>query len=1161
MRRASWGWVILFLAALLFVPGCRLRGEATEGPATPSPATGEPTQVASNDAPGSLEATPRAQLGDEKPAKPVASLSPTPALAEAAAAPDPALDDWTVMVYMSATEALDAAALEALNGLEAAGASQGVNVLVQLDRDQESDGANWNGARRYYVAGAEEDGEASLQMEERLGAVNMGDPDSLTDFVTWAQRDYPANHYALVIWGESRGWRGLAVDSGDEDDLSMADLSGGLARALAENGDLRLDLIVLDGALTAGLELLNTVAPHARYVVASPAMVAPRGGSMQVLFEALYAAEELTPAQFAQAAAAVGQESAPPAPGLAAAFDLHALPAVNEAMQGLSDYLAEKAQLSLPAFDAARRSAQIMTLSPPGNADLFAALELKQFAEQLASQAADPTLVRRAEALDLALDRLLVEKAAAGSTLTIASLPPAQIDDAVYAELDEVGWQQAQRAVYEARAGLVAAMQGWMALQNAERVGANDPALVGVQLRTLTEEEVNLAVLHVEEGGRERLLALEQLLPGAATSPGATWPIGVSQTEVAWDATAPYLSSGANGDFTPLWPVPGEASLLMAPVRYTAADGATAQEAALLLEASSGALHGVWQSGGEGDAPGVVALAAGDSLQLLNFYLEADARLSAEPGVTLVYSDGVDIKVELFPLPTGDYRLGLVAGEGGQGAWVASQPVAVNNEELTPGYQAYLNATYGFRFLYPLAWPAPFFDGQQVVTTAEDRGPTLMVSIYPETAARNAAQLKTQALEIFGELDLLYEEAVRIGEEEGLFTVYGYDAADGPHTGVFVAFVHDGTGYVVDVDGLALDEETTVETARQVVASWRFVPIRSGAWSDAWRLTQTGAFSVTLPVSYTHSTLENGWELFRDGDRFLALRRDAVSGEGLSEIADHWANVAAAGVEGFEAEVSEAYTLGRSVWSRVTFGYEGDDGAVAGLILATVYGGEEIVAWVEAPAAALDPLMDEQLLAVVAGLLPPRAAASGVLYAATFDEEATWGVGQQDGVLGRVQDGVYELLVEAERGFFWTSAGVSFGEAAYEVELVQTAGSPNAGYGLLFGANGETESFALFQISGDGYVWIGECRNNCTETTTLVGDGWFATEAIARGLGARNHLRVVIWPSEMVFYVNDVEVAVLEGDYPVSGDVGLAAETFGEGALAVQFDNLRVSSP
>ena len=121
MRRASWGWVILFLAALLLLPACRLRGETTETPTTPALATDTFTQPVLDNGAGGLEATPRAQLGDAKPVKPVAPLSPTPALAEPAVAPDPALDDWTVMFYMSASasEARDAAALEALNGLEA----------------------------------------------------------------------------------------------------------------------------------------------------------------------------------------------------------------------------------------------------------------------------------------------------------------------------------------------------------------------------------------------------------------------------------------------------------------------------------------------------------------------------------------------------------------------------------------------------------------------------------------------------------------------------------------------------------------------------------------------------------------------------------------------------------------------------------------------------------------------------------------------------------------------------------------------------------------------------------------------------------------------------------------------------------------------------------
>ncbi len=37
--------------------------------------------------------------------------------------------------------------------------------------------------------------------------VDMGNPQTLTDFVNWAKTFYPAQHYALIVWDHGAGWR------------------------------------------------------------------------------------------------------------------------------------------------------------------------------------------------------------------------------------------------------------------------------------------------------------------------------------------------------------------------------------------------------------------------------------------------------------------------------------------------------------------------------------------------------------------------------------------------------------------------------------------------------------------------------------------------------------------------------------------------------------------------------------------------------------------------------------------------------------------------------------------------------------------------------------------------------------------------------------------
>ncbi|NJN54293.1 MAG: hypothetical protein HC804_05760 [Anaerolineae bacterium] len=94
-------------------------------------------------------------------------------------------------------------------------------------------------------------------------------------------------------------------------------------------------------------------------------------------------------------------------------------------------------------------------------------------------------------------------------------------------------------------------------------------------------------------------------------------------------------------------------------------------------------------------------------------------------------------------------------------------------------------------------------------------------------------------------------------------------------------------------------------------------------------------------------------------------------------------------------------------------------------------------------------------------------------YHETFDSAGSWSTDNDSEVRGEVVNGVYEFEIKADDLTTWTTAGQEFGDGWYEVETRQISGPDNNLYGLLFRVNNETEDFYAFQISGDGYVWIG----------------------------------------------------------------------------------------
>lgn len=180
-------------------------------------------------------------------------------------------------------------------------------------------------------------------------------------------------------------------------------------------------------------------------------------------------------------------------------------------------------------------------------------------------------------------------------------------------------------------------------------------------------------------------------------------------------------------------------------------------------------------------------------------------------------------------------------------------------------------------------------------------------------------------------------------------------------------------------------------------------------------------------------------------------------------------------------------------------------------------------------------------------------------YEEAFDDAGNWGTGSDVDKEGRVQDGQYEFLVKSEFGLFWTTAGEEFGDGVYQVEATPLEGPLDNGYGMMFRVGDEANAFYLFEVSADGFVWIGLCEDGCSEESVLVEDGWFASEAVNEGLNVTNVLRVRAEQANLIFYVNDQEVGRVTDDSFQSGDIGLAVETLGEGGVLVAFDNFTVS--
>ncbi|MCK4449253.1 MAG: hypothetical protein KAX26_01545, partial [Anaerolineae bacterium] len=138
------------------------------------------------------------------------------------------------LVYLDGDNNLEGAGIDDFLEMSSVGSDSGVNIVVQFDRiSGHSTGyGDWTTTKRFLVTpGMTPTAGNALQ---DIDEANMGDPQTLVDFVQWGMANYPADHYAIILWNHGDGWRlipdemplikGVIYDDTDGDHLDMPEL-------------------------------------------------------------------------------------------------------------------------------------------------------------------------------------------------------------------------------------------------------------------------------------------------------------------------------------------------------------------------------------------------------------------------------------------------------------------------------------------------------------------------------------------------------------------------------------------------------------------------------------------------------------------------------------------------------------------------------------------------------------------------------------------------------------------------------------------------------------------------------------------------------------------------------------------------------------------------
>ncbi|HEY3997625.1 MAG TPA: clostripain-related cysteine peptidase [Candidatus Xenobia bacterium] len=231
----------------------------------------------------------------------------------------PAIADWTVLVYSSASSDIVKVARQALAEVGRAHRGDRVEIAAQLgtpDAMQRTD----------------------FRRTTQGAPVDMSAPQTLTDFLRWGQQTHPAHHYLVVLGGHASGFMG-AVTSPDR---SRVMAPPDMVKAIADSG-MHPDVTVLNACLEQQVGVGLALSQVTDFLIGSQAEEHAEGMALGDMVAGLHAGE--TPAQVATASARLAAAPAPRTWNVSA-LDLRALRTTATALDQVGKAIVDAGQQS-----------------------------------------------------------------------------------------------------------------------------------------------------------------------------------------------------------------------------------------------------------------------------------------------------------------------------------------------------------------------------------------------------------------------------------------------------------------------------------------------------------------------------------------------------------------------------------------------------------------------------------------------------------------------------------------------------------------------------------------------------------------------------------------------------------------------------------------------
>ncbi len=735
--------------------------------------------------------------------------------------------NWTILHYTAVDNNLEGAAFNDYYEMQTVGSGEGVNIVTELDRADgfEKRFGDWTDTRRFFIeqvpplpeldatgkrdallnyfveAGYGDAETLKPQVEalddatvatiyennnvgvsfdqtavEELGEVDMGEPQSLADFIVWGAQNYPADHYMVIIGSHGGGWRGIGPDDGGgaQSMLDLPEIDQALGEARTQLGISKFDIVGFDACLMAVTDVAVMLEPHADYVLFSQEVIPSNGweyaksiASMQANpdwdafqvgssfidnYMAYYAG------QGARTKVDLGMVQTSGLPNLLASLDNFAKVVKSETVELLS------------ALGTARNNSQIFGASLGDRADTYSYVDLKDFMTWFSLQ----TTIT-ADAYSAAQEVIAAYDGAVVYSLADSKLPRATglavylpstpiIYEAYgtdYPKMAPAGfafWQDYLNQFYSTIGTALDGSALQLDIKNVFTLGETgssvDTPVIFFDAAGKGVVDLSYSIMYVQQDGTRAIVDLSPISYTSTLPTGETvieYPNELTPSTFNWSVEFPFVSDGTNNVLSLMQSSSSSGNEATVQGTYVNAQGS--QPAYMIFDTTTRSFVGLLAIAD--NAPYEVRPQPGDQFIVDLYTISTDGTVETKPLTDTPLTFGVEpFTFSYSSAITGTYEVGLNMSDLAGNRIFKTVEISVNNDGVDGSVRGYTDTNEGVYFQYPYAWGESYSltndDGTTTNALSDDAGvQSLFVQAYPDVDAK--AALETALSVIDGE--------------------------------------------------------------------------------------------------------------------------------------------------------------------------------------------------------------------------------------------------------------------------------------------------------------------------------------------------------------------------------------------------------------------------